>query len=95
MIDVQTLAKEAGILDWGSVLEVFEFGPPTIRRMRAANTDYLSRFAALVLERAAQECENATRARMFSNLHGESGGPTIDLAQCAAAIRALKPKEPR
>ena len=85
MIDVQTLAKEAGILDWGSVLEVFEFGPPTIRRMRAANTDYLSRFAALVLERAAQECDE---------LQKEPECPER-ASYCAAAIRALKPKEPR
>mgnify|MGYP003408164755 CR=1 FL=1 len=91
MIDVQTLAKEAGILDWGSVLEVFEFGPPTIRRMRAANTDYLSRFAALVLERAAQEC---------TTLDMESFGvipirAVIISNACVDAIRALKPKEPR
>lgn len=36
-------------------------------------------------------CENTPRARIYANLHEEHGGPTVDWAQCAAAIRALKP----
>ena len=93
MIDVKQLAEQAGI-----ETDLWQMGAGSL--VYSKHCDGIPRaefehFVALVLERAAQECENATRARMFSNLHGESGGPTIDLAQCAAAIRALKPKEPR
>ena len=53
----------------------------------SVNTHRLTRFAALVLEAAARECD----AEFWRLTKARGGDAAVAAGECAAAIRALKP----
>jgi hypothetical protein len=77
MVDIERLAREAN-----GDIEWYMTNPPHVACYHMS-PEKLARFAALVLEEAAKVCDDVALRRL-----GSASAPT-----CAAAIRALKPKE--
>ena len=76
-MNLEELAREAEV--WaipGAIL------PPS-----KVHNERLTRFAALVLEEAARECD----AEFWRVTKARGGDAAVAAGECAAAIRALKP----
>jgi hypothetical protein len=78
MIDVEKLALEAGC--------------DKLEHLTKGDREFLDRFAALVLEAAAVQCEETDRVTFVfaGQTYDDAGG---SLYAAAAAIRAMKPGE--
>jgi hypothetical protein len=79
-IDVEKLAREAG----GTKERDEVFGPHYVM-----GVDALQRFAALVLEAAAVQCDGV----YYQHIGPQFGEVRYGIAECAKAIRAMNPGE--
>ena len=94
MIDVQKLAREAGL---GTVLS-HNGGSERVWIEGADWHEELERFAALVLEEAAKVCDDRAMRNELATEGADDDDATSlrsaawQMSVCAADIRALKPK---